>query len=243
MECLRTAFVALGLVLCMILKAGSEEIRVDGDDFVAFNLSSVPWLSRIKKHTLMLDFKTVHPNSLLVYIGSEEQKNDFVMLDLVRGKLRVTINLGDDIPTPRGHLVLGDNLADNYWHTVKLKLVGTQLNVSLRGQKYHTVLQSKHRRLDINTGFVFAGGVPQHTSNILQGYELSSNLKGCLRDVFFDKQNIFAAGPMEVDGNHRVYGSPEENCRHVNFITLSFQHEGSLPSIAFALNRQKSLKC
>lgn len=89
MECSPTGFFVLGLVLCgMISNAGSEEIRVDGDDFVAFNLSSMPWLQKLKKHTLMLDFKTVHPNSLLIYIGSEEQKNDFVMLDLVRGKLR-----------------------------------------------------------------------------------------------------------------------------------------------------------
>ena len=88
MECLRTGFGVLGFVLCMTLMAGSEEIRVDGDDFVTFNLSSVPWLSRIKKHTLTLEFKTIHPNSLLVYIGSEKQRNDFVMLDLVRGKLR-----------------------------------------------------------------------------------------------------------------------------------------------------------
>lgn len=123
-------------------------------------------------------------------------------------------------------------MADNYWHTVKLKLVGKQLNVSLRGQKYHTVLQSKHSRLDISAGFAFAGGVPQHTSNILQGFEPSSNLKGCLRDVFFDKQNILA-GPSKADGNHRVYGSPENICRHVNFVTLSFQHKGAylrLPS-------------
>ena len=88
MECLRTGFGVLGFLLCMISMAGSEEIRVSGDEFVTFNLSSVPWLSRIKKHTLMLDFKTVHPNSLLVYIGSERQRKDFLMLDLVRGKLR-----------------------------------------------------------------------------------------------------------------------------------------------------------
>ena len=123
-------------------------------------------------------------------------------------------------------------MADNYWHTVKLKLVGTQLSVSLRGQKYQTVLKSKHIRLDVNAGFVFAGGVPRHTSDVLQGYKPSSNLRGCLRDVFFDKKNVLA-GPTEADGNHRVYGSPENICRHVNFITLSFQHEGAyirLPS-------------
>ena len=75
----------------MILKTGSQEIRVDGDDFVAYNLSSMPWLSRIKKHSMMLDFKTVHPNGLLVYIGSELEQADFLLLDLVRGKLRYDV--------------------------------------------------------------------------------------------------------------------------------------------------------
>ena len=88
MEHFRTGFVVFGLVLCMILKSVSQEIRVDGDDFVAYNLSSIPWLSRIKRHSLMLDFKTVHPSGLLVYIGSEPEPADFLMLDLVRGKLR-----------------------------------------------------------------------------------------------------------------------------------------------------------
>lgn len=124
-------------------------------------------------------------------------------------------------------------MADNNWHTVKLKLVRRQLNVTLHGQKYHTVLPSKKaRRLDINDGFVFAGGVPRRTSDVLQGYEPSSNLRGCLRDVFFDKKNILAR-PTKADGNHRVYGSPKSNCRHVNFVTLSFQHENAfirLPS-------------
>lgn len=92
MEHFRTGFVVFGLVLCMILKSGSQEIRVDGDDFVAYNLSSMPWLSRIKKHSLMLDFKTVHPSGLLVYIGSEMEQADFLMLDLVRGKLRYEVS-------------------------------------------------------------------------------------------------------------------------------------------------------
>lgn len=91
MEHFRTGFVVFGLVLCMILKSGSQEIRVDGDDFVAYNLSSIPWLSRIKRHYLMLDFKTVHPSGLLVYIGCEQEQADFLMLDLVRGKLRYEV--------------------------------------------------------------------------------------------------------------------------------------------------------
>ena len=128
--------------------------------------------------------------------------------------------------------MLEDNLADNYWHTVKLKLVGRHLNVSLRGQKYHTVLRSKFSRLNINAGFAFAGGVPQHTFNILQRYNPSANLSGCLRDVYFDKRNILAF-QTKTDGKARVFGSPGKICRHANFATLSFQHQKSyiyLPS-------------
>jgi len=98
MERFQTGFVALGLlIVCMILKTGSQEIRVDGDDFVAYNLSTIPWLPRIKKHSLMLDFKTVHPNGLLLYIGSELEQADFLMLDLVRGKLRYEGNFTEKL--------------------------------------------------------------------------------------------------------------------------------------------------
>lgn len=145
---------------------------------------------------------------------------------------RITVNLGDDLATATGDLLLDDNLADNYWHTVKLKLVGRHLNVSLRGQKYHTILRSEYSRLDINAGFVFAGGVPEHTFNILQRYKPSTNLSGCLRDVYFDKRNILA-GQTQADGEGRVFGSPQKICRHVHFATLSFQHQKSylfLPS-------------
>ena len=88
MEHFGTGFVVFGLVSCMILKSGSAEIRVDGDDFVAYNLSSMPWFSPTETHSLTLNFKTVHPSGLLVYIGSELEQADFLMLDLVRGKLR-----------------------------------------------------------------------------------------------------------------------------------------------------------
>ena len=145
---------------------------------------------------------------------------------------RITVNLGDDLAFPTGDHLLDDNLADNYWHTVKLKLVGKHLNVSLRGQKYHAILRSKYSRLNINAAFVFAGGVPKHTFNILQRYKPSANLRGCLRDVYFDKWNILA-GQTTTDDKGRVFGSPENICRHAHFATLSFQHQKShffLPS-------------
>lgn len=67
------------------------EIKLKGDDFVAYNISGeISWPST--KHSLWFDFKTVEPNGLLVYIGSEVEHKDFVMVDLVHGKLRYDVN-------------------------------------------------------------------------------------------------------------------------------------------------------
>lgn len=90
MECARIVFVLFGL-FCVGLTALIEVIRVDGDDFVSYNMNSIAWLRYIKKHTIAIEFKTVHPDGILIYIGSEHELNDFLMLDLVHGKLRYEI--------------------------------------------------------------------------------------------------------------------------------------------------------
>ena len=69
--------------------ASVDEIRVDGDDFVSYDLSSRTWLIQtVRRHTFFFNFKTVNPNGMLIYIGSGDELKDFVMLDLVKGKLR-----------------------------------------------------------------------------------------------------------------------------------------------------------
>ena len=94
MGSLRVIFALFSLV-CVFLKVhgATEEIRVDGDDFLAYKMSSIWRLGQrhVKKHTLVFDLKTVHPNGLLIYIGSGEELKDFLMLDLVHGKLRYGI--------------------------------------------------------------------------------------------------------------------------------------------------------
>ena len=163
---------------------------------------------------------------MFLHIATDQIRYSFQVTVCLFFHCRITVNLGDDFAIPTGDLVVDDNLADNYWHTVKLKLVGRHLNVSLRGQKYHTVLRSKYYRLNLIAPFVFAGGVPEHTFNIIQRYKPSANLRGCLRDVYFDKWNILAV-QTTADDKGRVFGSPENICRHAHFATLSFQDQKS----------------
>ena len=142
---------------------------------------------------------------------------------------RITLNPGNDLAIPIGDFLLDDNLADNHWHRVVLNWYKMYFHVSLRRQKYFKKLRSEYPRLNINATFVFAGGVPEHTFNILQRYKPSANLRGCLRDVFFDKMNILA-GQTTADDKGRVFGSPENISCHATFATLSFQHQKSYVS-------------
>ena len=57
---------------------------------------------------------------------------------------RVTVNLGDNVVTSRGHLILNENLADNMWHKITLTLIGKQLNVTHAGQTTHCTAEQIH---------------------------------------------------------------------------------------------------
>ena len=62
--------------------------RFHGNDFVSVNLRQRPAVFGIKEHTLKFDLKTTHPNGILLYTGSRSTVKDFLLLDLVHGKLR-----------------------------------------------------------------------------------------------------------------------------------------------------------
>lgn len=95
--------------------------------------------------------------------------------------------------------------------------------------KQHTVLQSKFTAFNFKFSFVYAGGLPRRTRDILQGYQPLPNLRGCLQYVSFDRRKLL---PNPKKTNYRVYGSPQQNCSHMVFPTLSFEYPSSYLLIA-----------
>ena len=138
---------------------------------------------------------------------------------------RITVNLGDGIPTQNGHMVLEETLADDRWHIIQLRLLGKELKVKHEEETRLIVLQSEHTTFDVE-GFVYVGGIPQHTLNVLTAYRPSSNLRGCLRNVVFDRWQVLFS-PTPARKNYRVYGSPQNNCQREPFETVSFQSPDS----------------
>ena len=84
------------ILLCLAsvaLGVFSKQIAFYGDDFVSFDLNTMPWFAArrpkiMTKHIISIRFMTVQPNGMLIYMGGEEENSDFIMINLVHGKLR-----------------------------------------------------------------------------------------------------------------------------------------------------------
>ena len=91
MERLCKVFILLCLA-SVAFEVYSQHIGFYGDDFVSFDLSTISWFANmpkiIVKHIINIHFMTVLPNGMLIYMGGEEEKSDFIMINLVHGKLR-----------------------------------------------------------------------------------------------------------------------------------------------------------
>ena len=91
MKCLCKVFILLCLA-SVAFGVCSKHIAFYGDDFVSFDLNTMPWFAQrpkiMVKHIINIRFMTVLPNGMLIYMGGEQEKSDFVMINLVHGKLR-----------------------------------------------------------------------------------------------------------------------------------------------------------
>ena len=88
-------FCQVFILLCLasvVFGVFSKQVAFYGDDFVSFDLNTMPWFARtpkiMTKHIISIRFMTVQPNGMLIYMGGEEEKSDFIMINLVHGKLR-----------------------------------------------------------------------------------------------------------------------------------------------------------
>lgn len=91
MKCLCQVFILLCLA-SVAFGVFSKQIAFYGDDFVSFDLNTMPWFANrskiLVKHIIDIRFMSVLPNGMLIYMGGQEEKSDFVMINLVHGKLR-----------------------------------------------------------------------------------------------------------------------------------------------------------
>ncbi|XP_048576570.1 contactin-associated protein-like 2 isoform X2 [Nematostella vectensis] len=170
------------------------ESNFKGEEYISYDLRS----NRIATETnhISMQFKTFHPSGLVMH--SSGTQGDFVTLEMIHGKLRLTIDLGNTrTMSGKHHVIVGENLDDNKWHTVKVARNQRSLLLTLDNKETRTNTAGSFVRLDLDK-FIFVGGVDRSLPDDYHGARDAPNFKGCLKDVYFDFIDILYGAQYEL---------------------------------------------
>ncbi|NXG57595.1 CNTP3 protein, partial [Hemiprocne comata] len=139
------------------------------------------------KDVISLKFKTMQSDGILLH--REGQNGHHIMLELIKGKLSLLINLGDTKTTPSNahvNITLGSLLDDQHWHSVIIEHFNNQVNFTVDKHTHHFHTKGEFSYLDLNYELSF-GGIPLlGKSGILS----SRNFHGCLENIYYNGVNI-----------------------------------------------------
>ncbi|XP_022103696.1 neurexin-1-like isoform X2 [Acanthaster planci] len=151
----------------------------DGTSYISYSLA----LEEINtlQDDVIFDFRTQHPNGLLLYVGHE---SDFIYVALVNGLLEVAINLGSGeyrhSIQPRREM---DVFTDNNWHKVRISRTRGDVRVRVDGSLLASgSAGGNFGRLTVGNEF-YVGGSPNPAT--LSGSRVGENFRGNLRDVSY----------------------------------------------------------
>ena len=124
--------------------------------------------------TLEFRFKSLKPNGLILYSDTSKTASyaeSYIVLKLIRGKLQVTLQMGEDNYRSYKRIEMGDNLNDMKWHTVAIERDSTNPKVTyiqLDTKRKSLRSDGEHSTMELNSGLFF-GGLPLQLDNIVDG--------------------------------------------------------------------------
>lgn len=124
--------------------------------------------------TLEFRFKSLKPNGLILYSDTSKTAtytDSYIVLKLIRGKLLVTIQMGEDNYRARKEVKMGGDLNDMKWHKVVIERDAANPKVTyIQLDTKRKSLQSDgvHSVMGLNSGLFF-GGLPLQLDNMVDG--------------------------------------------------------------------------
>eukprot|EP00794_Sanderia_malayensis_P003718 gene3718-4238_t len=118
-------------------------------------------------NTFEIQFKTIDATGMLLYAKSVE-KNDYLTIELVRGKIRYAAEFGNGVInidkqiTGYHQMYVGQDLADNQWHSVKVTQNVQDITIIIDGKrepKWFGFRRAPPAPTDFSVEEVFIGGL------------------------------------------------------------------------------------
>ncbi|XP_078600673.1 protocadherin Fat 4-like [Branchiostoma floridae x Branchiostoma japonicum] len=160
-----------------------------------------------RNNDIMIEFATVMTNALLLYNydAEESDSSDFIALEIMEGKLRLSYQLGDGIT----RISVEKNVADGQWHTVTARrngkdgtlIVDNCASSSPAGFCRNTGGTGTASGLDLSGLPMMLGGVQTIDAILVRPGQVSSNdFVGCIREVTINGVPLNLAGPLSSRG-------------------------------------------
>ncbi|XP_030891533.1 contactin-associated protein-like 3, partial [Leptonychotes weddellii] len=194
----------------------SEMVNFDGKSSLlyTFNQKSVS----PTKDVISLKFKTRQTDGILLH--REGQNGKHITLELVKGKLILSLNSGHaNLPSPDTcvTLTLGSLLDDQHWHSVLIELLNTHVNFTVDRHTQHFQAKGESSYLDLDYEISF-GGIPGHGKSVAFPHK---NFHGCFENLYYNGVDV-----IELSKKHKpqilIMGNVSFSCSHPQIVPVTF---------------------
>ncbi|XP_034885065.1 contactin-associated protein-like 3 isoform X3 [Mirounga leonina] len=194
----------------------SEMVNFDGKSSLlyTFNQKSVS----PTKDVISLKFKTRQTDGILLH--REGQNGKHITLELVKGKLILSLNSGHaNLPSPDTcvTLTLGSLLDDEHWHSVLIELLNTHVNFTVDRHTQHFQAKGESSYLDLDYEISF-GGIPGHGKSVAFPHK---NFHGCFENLYYNGVDV-----IELSKKHKpqilIMGNVSFSCSHPQIVPVTF---------------------
>ncbi|XP_064472302.1 neurexin-4-like isoform X2 [Ornithodoros turicata] len=207
----------------------AEALNFDGQAYVAMELRWRPITS--VEDSIRFRFRTNHADGVLLY--SRGAQRDFIVLQLIRDRLMLTIDLGGEgIVT---NVTCGSLLDDNLWHDVSIWRKRQELTFTVDRVVVHRHIRGDSFQLDLNRE-LYIGGLPNFNQ---VGVAVVANFTGCIENLYLNDTDIIGwVKRDEIAHTFNKVGHVLYSCQFEQVIPVTFVTPDSVMKVNGYMQRQ-----
>ncbi|KAG8596005.1 hypothetical protein GDO81_001704, partial [Engystomops pustulosus] len=194
----------------------SDVIYLDGRSSIMYRFYEKSMSTT--KDLISLKFKTMHSDGVLLH--GEGQNGDRITLELIKGRLCLSIHLGNlqfHASNPHVNVFLGSLLDDQQWHSVVIERFGRQVNFTVDRHLHHFFMKGDISYLDIDYELSFGGIASQGKS----ASWLRKNFHGCIENLYYNGLNISDLAKRYKPQIH-IEGNVSFSCQEPPVVPVTF---------------------
>ncbi|XP_062588516.1 neurexin-4-like [Saccostrea cucullata] len=195
-----------------------EVARFSGNGYIHYDLSTLNPPPSTTSDQIKLRFKTSNQNGVLLY--ADGNQGDFIALQLHRGNLLFSIDLGST-QLQRGltQQTGGSLLDDSQWHDIIIRRNHTKITLVVDRLETHFETNGLFYRLNLDKK-IYLGGLLTFNMN---GITVKYNFDGCLDNVVFNGIRMIRDTKNGFKGFSMVGAMPDPwNCKMIAPMPATF---------------------